>query len=170
MAVVDAGAPRDPHAHPDGHGHDHDHGHPHPAASRSTGGLGRRATLAAVAGVSTLTGYVFLVDPDQGGAYPLCPSKLLLGMDCPFCGGLRGTNALLHGRVAEALDHNVLLPGLLATIAVMLGLGALKLIGRPLRIPPVPRWLQVAAVVLLGAFMVTRNLPIDSLEYLASEA
>ena len=43
------------------------------------------------------------MDPDKGGAYPLCPSKALFGVDCPACGGLRGTNALLHGRIGEAL-------------------------------------------------------------------
>jgi hypothetical protein len=133
-------------------------------------GPSRRIQLAAIAGVTTFTGYVFLADPDGGAVYPRCPSKMLLGLDCPFCGGLRGTNALLHGRIGEALDHNLLLPGLLATFAVMLGVALVSVLGRPLPPVAVPRWLKVAAVALLAAFTVTRNLPVDSLEYLASEA
>lgn len=168
MAAVGAGAPQatDEHVHP------HPHLHPDgggPARRRSPG-PSRALKATALASMATVTGYVYAADPDRGGSYPICPSKMLLGIDCPFCGGLRGTNALLHGRVTEALDHNVLLPGLLATIAVMLGLGALSLIGRPVRVPPVPRWLMVTVVVVLAAFTVTRNLPFDGVEYLASEA
>jgi hypothetical protein len=131
---------------------------------------GRGLRAAALAGVTAVTGYVFLLDPDREGAYPLCPSRTLLGLDCPLCGGLRGTHALLHGRVGEALDHNVLLPGVLAVLAVLLGLWLLPLVGRPARRLPVPRWLGVAALALLVAFGVARNLPIDGLQYLASDA
>jgi hypothetical protein len=150
--------------------HDHSHGTLSSPTSGRRQGPGRRVTLAALAGVTTLTGYVFLADPDQGGTYPRCPSKMLLGVDCPFCGGLRGTNALLHGRIGEALDHNLLLPALLAVFAVMATMGLLMVVGRPL--PPfnLPRWLKVTAVAVLVAFTVTRNLPVDGLEYLASEA
>jgi hypothetical protein len=161
--------------HVPGHTHVHgpsvadDPGSPGPTPRRRRG-PGRRLQLAAIAGVTSFTGYVFLADPDGGAVYPQCPSKMLLGIDCPFCGGLRGTNALLHGRIEEALDHNLLLPGLLATFTVMLGLAVLSVVGRPLPPIAVPRWLKVAAVALLAGFMVTRNLPVDSLEYLASEA
>jgi hypothetical protein len=139
-----------------------------PASGAAAASRGLRA--AALAGVTAVTGYVFLLDPDQEGAYPLCPSRTLLGLDCPLCGGLRGTHALLHGRVGEALDHNVLLPGVLAVLAVMLGLWLLPLVGRPARRLPVPRWLGVAALALLIAFGVARNLPVDGLQYLASDA
>ena len=81
--------------------------------------VGRAAGLAAAAGV---TAYVGLVDPSSGGAYPLCPSRVLLGVDCPACGGLRGTHDLLNGDVVGALDHNLLLPALLAVYAVAFGL------------------------------------------------
>jgi Protein of unknown function (DUF2752) len=178
---LDVHSPAHVTGHANGHGHahgqDHAHGHavgldaggPDPT-SRPRRGPGRRIQLAAIAGVTTFTGYVFLADPDSGAVYPQCPSRMLLGIDCPFCGGLRGTNALLHGRIEESLDHNLLLPGLLATFAVMLGLAVLSVVGRPLPAISVPRWLKVTAVAVLAGFMVTRNLPVDSLEYLASEA
>jgi hypothetical protein len=136
----------------------HDHG--------AETGRGRR--LAALAGATALTGYVYLLDPDKGGAYPLCPSRTLLGIDCPMCGGLRGTNALLHGRIGEALDHNLLLPAILGVLAVLFGFWLLPLIGRPARRLPVPRWLGVAALTALVAFGIARNLPFDSLSYLDS--
>lgn len=58
-----------------------------------------------VIGAGTL---ILLVDP-MTGVYPTCPSQLLFGIDCPLCGGLRGSSALLQGDFARAADHNVLL-------------------------------------------------------------
>jgi hypothetical protein len=137
-----------------------------PTTSRS----GRGSRLAVLAGLSGLTTYVFLLDPDRHAAYPVCPSRALLGLDCPACGGLRGTNALLHGRVREALDHNLLLPALLGFLAVVLGLWLLPLVGRPERRLQLPRWSGAAALGVLAAFAVARNLPIDALDFLSSDA
>ena len=127
--------------------------------------VARWATLTAVAGA---TAYVGLVDPAQRGVYPLCPSRLLFGVDCPACGGLRGTHDLLRGHVGQALDHNLLLPGFLAVLAVVLALWLLPLVGRPARSLTVPRWATLGTLALLAAFTVARNLPVASLEFLAS--
>jgi hypothetical protein len=136
------------------------------APAATEGRIGRALTLA---GFAAFTDYVFLMDPDKGGAYPLCPSKALFGVDCPACGGLRGTNALLHGRIGEALDHNLLLPLLLAAIAVGFGSWSLPpLLGRPAWHVRIPRWLAATLIVAVAAFTVARNLP--GFEYLASEA
>lgn len=67
------------------------------------------APVATGIGVLAATAYVRVVDPNQPGHYPLCPTLALLGIDCPGCGGLRATHALAHGDVAAALDHNALL-------------------------------------------------------------
>jgi hypothetical protein len=128
------------------------------------------ARLATVTGVTAATGYLGAVDPSRGGAYPLCPSRLLFGIDCPACGGLRGTHDLLHGHVIEALDHNLLLPGLLAALGVALASWLLPLVGRPARALALPRWANVAAVIVAVAFTVVRNLPIAGLDVLASGA
>ncbi|MGH9210276.1 MAG: DUF2752 domain-containing protein [Acidimicrobiales bacterium] len=148
-------------------------GAPHEATASTRGRVtraARRGKLAAAAGLAAVTSYVYLVDPDKGGAYPLCPSRTLLGIDCPACGGLRGTNALLHGQVSEALDHNVLLPVYLAFIAAALGFWLLPLIGRQPRSVRPPRWLLVGIVGVLAAFTVARNLPVAGFDFLASEA
>jgi hypothetical protein len=117
----------------------------------------------------TLLAYVALVDPARGGLYPRCPSRLLLGLDCPFCGGLRGTHDLLHGDLAGALDHNLLLPAYLVAAAV---LGVcyllLPLAGRPAQRVRLPRWAVIGAAAVVVGFTVARNLP--GFDYLASGA
>jgi uncharacterized protein DUF2752 len=138
-------------------------GRPVPLTARQR--WGRLAGAAAAVGV---TAYVGLVDPAGGGAFPACPTRTLFGIDCPACGGLRGTHDLLRGDVVGALDHNLLLPVLLAGYAVALGLWLLPLVGRrPPRVH-LPRWALVAAVAVAGAFTLLRNLPVAGLEFLAS--
>jgi hypothetical protein len=129
-----------------------------------------RGRLLAVGALVAATVTVALVDPDGGGPYPPCPSRGLFGIDCPGCGGLRGTNALLHGRIAEALDHNLLLLPTLAVLAVMLGFWLLPLVGRPARPFNPPRWVVAVGVVVAVAFTVARNVPVGALEFLASDA
>ncbi|MFV0316037.1 MAG: DUF2752 domain-containing protein [Microthrixaceae bacterium] len=99
---------------------------------------------------------VFAANPGDGGV-PLCWSRSVFGVDCPFCGGLRATNSLLRLDLGAALDHNVVL-------AIGLPIAALlwcwSIVGRwrgaePLASPPT--WLMVTAGVLLVAFGVLRN-------------
>ena len=130
----------------------------------------RAARALALAGLAAATGLVALVDPEGGGPYPPCPSRTLFGLDCPGCGGLRGTHDLLHGHVVSALDHNLLLPVVLAVLAAMLGLWLLPLVGRPARTLRPPRWAMTTAVVVVAAFTVLRNLPVPGLEWLGSGA
>lgn len=75
--------------------------------------------LATLVGAAAGLGYLYAVDPNQPGHYPLCPTRALFGIDCPGCGLLRGTHDLLHGNVGAALDHNVLLV-VLVPLAVVL--------------------------------------------------
>jgi hypothetical protein len=68
----------------------------------------RLAPIAAVGVVGLVAaGYVALVDPNEGGHYPACPTQALFGVDCPGCGGIRSAHALLRGDVAAAADHNI---------------------------------------------------------------
>jgi hypothetical protein len=120
-----------------------------------------------VVGLSLLA-YVALVDPARGGLYPRCPSRLLLGLDCPFCGGLRGTHDLLHGDLAGALDHNLLLPAYLMAASVIGVCYLLPLTGRPVPRVRLPRWALIGAAAVVVTFTVARNLP--GFDYLASGA
>lgn len=130
-----------------------------------------RATAATLA-VGAVCGcaLVALVDPGESSAYPACPTRALLGIDCPACGTLRGLHALTRGQLGRALDHNVLL-----LLAVPVGLvawwgwvrGAL---GRPVRPVTTPRWAVPALVVVAVAFTALRNVDVAALSWLASSA
>jgi hypothetical protein len=45
-------------------------------------------------------------DPSQYLWIPKCPTKLLLGIDCPGCGCQRAIHAFLHGDVRAAIHYN----------------------------------------------------------------
>lgn len=126
------------------------------AASLAVGALGTCAVLA-------------LADPGDSG-FPLCPTRALLGIDCPACGTLRGLHALFRGRPGQALDHNLLL-----LVAVPLGLllwvgWVATAIGRPGPDLRAPRWLVPVAVGGALTFTVLRNLPGGALSWLGSGA
>jgi len=127
-----------------------------------------RPRLLAVAGLAGVAAYLAAVDPAEGGVWPPCPSRTLLGLDCPGCGGLRGTHDLLRGDLLGALDHNLLLPIAVAVIAVALALWLLPLVGRPARVLRFPPWATEAALAVVATFTVLRNLPFPALDYLAS--
>ena len=66
------------------------------------------------------TAYVGMVDPNVPGHYPLCPTKYFTGFDCPGCGGLRATHALLHGDLRSAIDHNAFVVLVVIPLSVVL--------------------------------------------------
>lgn len=144
---------------------------PVPAAVLSRRLAAERATPASLA-LAALCGcaLIALVDPNEGGRYPTCPTRAILGIDCPACGTLRGLHALSRGQVGRALDHNVLL-----LLAVPIGLvvwwrwvrGAL---GRPVRPISLPGWAVPGSVLIAAIFAVLRNLDIGALSWLASGA
>ena len=149
----------------------HAHGHPHGPGRGPGGHAGRglrRSRLAGLAAATGVVAYVGLVDPSRGGAYPVCPSQVVFGLDCPGCGGLRGTHDLLNGDIVGALDHNLLLPVLLAVFGVAFARWLRPLIGRAPRPLRLPRWSVVAGVVVALGFTVLRNLPVAGLEFLAA--
>ncbi|HEX6416971.1 MAG TPA: DUF2752 domain-containing protein [Acidimicrobiales bacterium] len=137
---------------------------PAPPAS----GREQRGRLAGLVGLAAATAYVGAVDPGRAGLFPPCPSRVVLGLDCPACGGLRGAHDLLRGDVVAALDHNPLLPLWLAAIALALAAWVPPLAGRRSVAWRPPRWLVVAGVAMAGVFTLLRNLPIAGLEFLAS--
>lgn len=77
------------------------------------------APAGVVAAAMAGCGYLYAVDPNQPGHYPLCPTQAIFGVDCPGCGMTRGLYALLHGDVGRMLDHNVLLAVLIPFTALM---------------------------------------------------
>lgn len=120
----------------------------------------RRLALPVGLGAVAVCGCVAVAafDPGDDGV-PLCWSRAVFGVDCPFCGGLRATNALLRGRPGAALDHNVLLAVALPVAALMwLWWMARQWRGTAEPARRVPLWITALAAVLLVAFGIVRNL------------
>lgn len=98
--------------------------------------------------------------PPAAGAYPACPWRAITGLDCPFCGGLRASAAMLHGDWATAVDYNILVA--VAVPLLLVGALAAAVLGR--RAQPVVqavtsgRALLAAFAVVMG-FFVLRMLP-----------
>jgi hypothetical protein len=117
-----------------------------------------RAPALIGAGVAAGCAAIAMVNPTDSGV-PICWSQAAFGIDCPLCGGLRCTNALLRGDLAAAADHNVLLAVVLPVIAVLWAVWLYRsLRGESFRLPSVPRWVIGVAAVTVLAFSVARNL------------
>lgn len=112
-----------------------------------------------------------VVDPeDRAGWTPRCPFRLATGLDCPGCGGTRALTALVRGEPLLAADHNVVTLALLPVLAYgWVGWLAHRLGWRRTR-PELPTWSAWPIAVVLGAFMVVRNLPWGPLAWLGSGA
>src|SRR5215218_9231808 len=125
-----------------------------------------RAMPARVAAVAAV-GCVGLAawNPGDHGV-TICPTNALLGVDCPFCGGLRAVASFTRGHPLVAADHNLLLV-VLAPIAVVWWLAwwTATRHGRPAPVPRLgrPAWIAIAVVVL--AFTVARNLDVGGLPH-----
>jgi hypothetical protein len=126
-------------------------------------GAKRRAWVGPVAVAGGLLGaaaYVAARAPGSGSGIP-CPFHRLTGLWCPGCGLTRGTRALLHGHVQQALGYNLFLP-------VVVGLAVWGWVawfwpsvgGRQLPSPArAPKAMWTSLVIALLVFGVVRNLP-----------
>jgi hypothetical protein len=117
-----------------------------------------RRHLFSVLGVGALLaaalGYIGLVDPHQPDAiFPICPFRLLTGLNCPGCGALRMTHDVLHGDFAAAINDNVLV---LVGVPLLAGWVLLRRRGgkSPLTLPA-----AAAVMITLIGWTVVRNLP-----------
>jgi hypothetical protein len=115
------------------------------------------AVAAAAAGGCAV---IWLANPTvPGGILPVCPTKALLGIDCPGCGSLRMIYSLLHLDLPAAVHYNAL--GLVAVALLVWAFLAWtygRLVGRPVRSWQHLRWSAPAALALTVAWFVLRNL------------
>jgi hypothetical protein len=120
-----------------------------------------RLALPALVGAATsgLTTYVAMVDPNQPGHFPVCPTLALTGLYCPGCGMLRATHDLLHGDLAGALQRNPLSPLVLTGLVAVFVLWVVaRWTGRAVSWTPA-RWTPWVVGAGLILFTVARNLP-----------
>ena len=104
----------------------------------------------------------FRINPEGNTFFLKCPLHQHTGIYCAGCGSQRAIHDLLHGRVGQAADHNLLL--ILASIALIqhyvikLRKGGSSWIEHQ-KAP----WITL---ILVLVFMLLRNLPLEALEYL----
>ncbi|WP_421845891.1 DUF2752 domain-containing protein [Mycobacterium sp.] len=105
---------------------------------------------------------IWVGDPTTpNGPLPVCPTKALLGIDCPGCGSLRMLYSLLHGDLLQAARFNAL--GLLAVVLLLVAYVSWtygRLTGRQIASWQHKRWAAVATLSLVIAWFVVRNLPL----------
>ncbi len=123
------------------------------------GGLGTPSLVGALAAGTCAA--VWIGDPTTpGGFLPVCPTKALLGVDCPGCGALRMLYALMHGDFAAALRFNALAVVALGLLAVAYATWTYgRATGRQVRGWQHHRWAAAVTLVLVSLWFVVRNLP-----------
>jgi hypothetical protein len=113
-----------------------------------------RKRIATAALATSALVYVAVADPHRAHrAQPRCPVKLLTGLDCPSCGGMRLAYDVLHGDAGAAVHDN---PFLLACSPVLSALLWRGLAAQDRRV--VPPTIASALAVSALAWMVVRNL------------
>jgi hypothetical protein len=113
--------------------------------------------------------FVYAVNPNvENNPYPRCLLKAMTGIDCPGCGGTRAMYSLLHGDIAGAADHNILVFAIVPLVAYMLVAFVLKQFGHTIPLPRASRTMGWAVAAFLLVFSVARNLPFGPLSYLGS--
>ena len=109
--------------------------------------------------VSSL-GVLFFINPADSGVFPDCPSRIFFGIDCPGCGGMRGTYSLLHGDVSSAINHNALLLGVYPLLVSLWLLWVLRVWRQRdfyAIFRPYSRVIGIAGFFILIGFTIVRN-------------
>jgi hypothetical protein len=120
-----------------------------------------KAPIAVGLGAIASLGALFCVNPAAAGVFPDCPSRMLFGVDCPACGGMRATFALLRGDIASAAEHNALLLGFYPMVVTLWLSWIVRSLGQRdflevLR--PYSRSITITAFSIVVGFTILRNL------------
>jgi hypothetical protein len=119
------------------------------------------APLLVAASSALVCAAIWVGDPTTPhGPLPVCPTKALLGIDCPGCGSLRMLYSLMHGDLFAAVRFNAL--GLAAVVFVVWAYLAWtygRITGRRIKSWQHGRWAAVVTLTLVLAWFVLRNIP-----------
>jgi hypothetical protein len=119
------------------------------------------APLAVVASTTLMCAAIWVGDPTTpNGPLPVCPTKALLGIDCPGCGSMRMLYSLMHGNLLAAARFNAL--GLAAIVLLVWAYLAWtygRVTGTRIRSWQHGRWSAAVALALAVVWFVVRNLP-----------
>jgi hypothetical protein len=123
--------------------------------------LGLGAPLMVAASTTLVCAAIWVGDPTTpNGPLPVCPTKALLGIDCPGCGSMRMLYSLMHGNLMDAARFNALAlvaVGLLVWAYVAWTYG--RVVGRRIRGWQHQRWSAAVTLTLVLAWFVVRNIP-----------
>ena len=103
---------------------------------------------------------LYIANPAEYFWMPKCPTKIILGIDCPGCGIQRAIHAFLHGHIKEAMGYNlflaVALPYLIAVLLCsVLRNGRLR---QKLQKIVESKWLTQGYVILFFIWFIVRNI------------
>ncbi len=108
---------------------------------------------------------IYYHPPGHNKYYPPCIFKKITGLDCAGCGSARACYNLLHGHIAKAANHNILL--LLFIPVIIIGIlqfftGKMLIAWQWLNKPMIILWLIIF-------FWIIRNIPLFPFEWLHSD-
>lgn len=120
------------------------------------------------ASASLVCAVVWVGDPTTpGGPLPVCPTKALLGIDCPGCGSARMLYSLMHGNVLAAARFNALgLAALVLLVWAYAGWTYARVTGRRVPAWQRGRWSASVTLLLVTVWFVVRNIPIPPFDAL----
>lgn len=104
---------------------------------------------------------IWLADPTTpGGFLPVCPTKALLGIDCPGCGTLRMIYSLLHADVGAAIRFNAVAVVALGFVVVAYALWTYgRIVGRTIVSWQHHRWAASVTLTIVLVWFVLRIVP-----------
>jgi hypothetical protein len=119
------------------------------------------APLWVAASTTVVCAAVWAGDPTTpNGPLPVCPTKALLGIDCPGCGSMRMLYSLMHGNLAAAARFNALaLAAMVLLVWAYLVWTYGRVTGTRIKSWQHRRWSAAVALVLTVVWFVVRNLP-----------
>jgi hypothetical protein len=118
-----------------------------------------------------LARYYYYNDPETGGGsqfFARCPFHFATGFHCPGCGSQRAAHDLLHFRLGEAIQHNLML---IIVVLIFLSKGY-ALVSK--KFAPSyyynlghQSYFTTSLVVVVFAYWIMRNIPVAPFTYLA---
>jgi hypothetical protein len=123
--------------------------------------LGLGAPLIVAACTTLMCAAIWVGDPTTpSGPLPVCPTKALLGIDCPGCGSMRMLYSLMHGNLMAAARFNALgLAALVLLVWAYLAWTYGRVVGRRIGSWQHRRWSAAVTLSLVLAWFVVRNIP-----------
>ncbi|MGY3793398.1 DUF2752 domain-containing protein [Aquimarina sp. 433] len=118
--------------------------------------------LLALVPIFFLVQYYYLHDPESqtgDGFFPSCIFHSLTGYHCPGCGSQRAVHDLLHGRILQALQHNLLF----VILTFVLGIKGYKYIAKTFFNKTVTDWtynkyFTIAIFLIIIFYWILRNI------------